>query len=108
VTGDINHIYGRTRFGDNIEDEWFIVFLLFELSKAFPELLIRLCEWCDIEQTLQSPILIRIRFIVLVLWMSTGSSYLLRQQIICLVGCVLKTVIIEYESHFFDVFKSQY
>jgi hypothetical protein len=38
--GDIHHIYGRTRFGDNIEDEWFIVFMLFELSKAFPDIVI--------------------------------------------------------------------
>jgi hypothetical protein len=35
------HLQGVVRFGDNIEDEWFIVFLLFELSKAFQDLIVR-------------------------------------------------------------------
>ncbi|PVD38810.1 hypothetical protein C0Q70_01433 [Pomacea canaliculata] len=35
------HLYGRTNFGDNIDDEWFIVYLLFELSKYFPDLVIK-------------------------------------------------------------------
>lgn len=29
------HLYGRTEFGDNVEDEWFIVFLLQQLTVAF-------------------------------------------------------------------------
>ncbi|KAG0475162.1 hypothetical protein HPP92_014848 [Vanilla planifolia] len=32
----IPHLHGKTRFGDNLEDEWFVVFLLFEISRAFP------------------------------------------------------------------------
>lgn len=31
------HLHGKTKFGDNVDDEWFIVCLLFKLSKAFPE-----------------------------------------------------------------------
>ena len=42
-TGDVpDHLYGETNFGDNIDDEWFIVYLLFELTKAFPQTCIRL------------------------------------------------------------------
>lgn len=37
----ICHYYGSTRFGDNIEDEWFIVHLLQELSKRYKEMCIR-------------------------------------------------------------------
>nr|XP_056706478.1 protein ecdysoneless homolog [Euleptes europaea] len=40
--GDIPaHIGGFTKFGDNIEDEWFIVYLLKEITKEFPELAAR-------------------------------------------------------------------
>jgi len=35
------HLFGSTCYGDNVDDEWFIVFLLTELSKEFPELVIR-------------------------------------------------------------------
>lgn len=35
------HIGGLTKFGDNIEDEWFIVYLLREITKEFPELVAR-------------------------------------------------------------------
>ncbi|XP_070608407.1 protein ecdysoneless homolog isoform X2 [Erythrolamprus reginae] len=35
------HIAGYTKFGDNIEDEWFIVYLIKEITKEFPELLAR-------------------------------------------------------------------
>lgn len=35
------HIAGLTKFGDNIEDEWFIVYLIKEITKEFPELLAR-------------------------------------------------------------------
>jgi len=35
------HVFGSTCYGDNVEDEWFIVFLLTELSKECPELVIR-------------------------------------------------------------------
>ncbi|XP_060624785.2 protein ecdysoneless homolog [Anolis sagrei] len=40
--GDIPaHIAGLTKFGDNIEDEWFIVYLIKEITKEFPELVAR-------------------------------------------------------------------
>ncbi|KAK7113122.1 protein ecdysoneless homolog [Littorina saxatilis] len=43
--GDIPpHLVGRTNFGDNIEDEWFIVYLLYELSKSFSDLVIRVSD----------------------------------------------------------------
>ncbi|KAK7456517.1 hypothetical protein BaRGS_00039373 [Batillaria attramentaria] len=38
------HLYGRTNFGDNIDDEWFIVYLLYELSKQFPDLVIKVTD----------------------------------------------------------------
>lgn len=43
--GDIPaHLYGRTKFGDNVDDEWFIVSLLFKLSKAFPEMCVSISD----------------------------------------------------------------
>uniref|UniRef100_A0A2P2K4P3 Protein ecdysoneless homolog n=1 Tax=Rhizophora mucronata TaxID=61149 RepID=A0A2P2K4P3_RHIMU len=38
------HLQGKLRFGDNIEDEWFAVFLLFEISRHFPSLSIRVWD----------------------------------------------------------------
>jgi hypothetical protein len=40
----IPHLYGTTRFGDNIEDEWFIVHLLVQLSEKYPELIIKISD----------------------------------------------------------------
>nr|GEV22383.1 protein ecdysoneless homolog [Tanacetum cinerariifolium] len=34
----IPHLHGKLRYGDNLEDEWFVVFLLFEISRRFPNL----------------------------------------------------------------------
>ncbi|XP_070772264.1 protein ecdysoneless homolog [Enoplosus armatus] len=40
--GDVPaHIGGSTQFGDNVEDEWFIVYLLQQITEAFPELVAR-------------------------------------------------------------------
>ncbi|XP_055969402.1 protein ecdysoneless homolog [Sorex fumeus] len=36
------HIFGVTKFGDNIEDEWFIVYLVKQITKEFPELVARI------------------------------------------------------------------
>ena len=33
--GKIPHLYGRTYFGDNMDDEWFIVHVLYKISQAF-------------------------------------------------------------------------
>ncbi|KAK6293682.1 hypothetical protein J4Q44_G00360080 [Coregonus suidteri] len=35
------HIGGSAVFGDSVEDEWFIVYLLFQITQAFPELAAR-------------------------------------------------------------------
>ncbi|XP_038997489.1 protein ecdysoneless homolog isoform X2 [Hibiscus syriacus] len=35
------HLQGRLRFGDNLNDEWFTVFLLFQISLSFPSLSIQ-------------------------------------------------------------------
>uniref|UniRef100_A0A8D2D8C7 Ecdysoneless cell cycle regulator n=1 Tax=Sciurus vulgaris TaxID=55149 RepID=A0A8D2D8C7_SCIVU len=36
------HLYGVTKFGDNIEDEWFIVYIIKQITKEFPELIARI------------------------------------------------------------------
>lgn len=38
------HLHGKLRFGDNLEDEWFTVFLLFHISNCFPSLSIRVWD----------------------------------------------------------------
>ncbi|XP_057961816.1 protein ecdysoneless homolog [Malania oleifera] len=40
----IPHFHGKLRFGDNLEDEWFLVFLLFQISRAFPSLSIKVWD----------------------------------------------------------------
>ncbi|KAI4330193.1 hypothetical protein MLD38_028495 [Melastoma candidum] len=35
------HLHGSLRYGDNLEDEWFAVFLLFRVSNLFPSVNIR-------------------------------------------------------------------
>jgi len=37
----IPHLYGITHFGDNIEDEWFIVALLLRLTSEISDLVVR-------------------------------------------------------------------
>lgn len=38
------HLYGISYFGDNIQDEWFIVSLLFHLTREVSGLIIRTCD----------------------------------------------------------------
>ncbi|XP_041364243.1 protein ecdysoneless homolog [Gigantopelta aegis] len=38
------HLHGCTNYGDNIDDEWFIVFLLFRLTRAFPSLVVQVSD----------------------------------------------------------------
>lgn len=38
------HLYGKSYFGDNIEDEWFIVHILYEISKKFEDLIMQVCD----------------------------------------------------------------
>ena len=37
-------LQGRTNYGDSVEDEWLIVYILRELSKSFPQLWIRVLD----------------------------------------------------------------
>lgn len=39
------HLWGSVSFGDNIEDEWLVVWLLLELTRAFP-VTARWAGWC--------------------------------------------------------------
>ncbi|CAK6436406.1 unnamed protein product [Pipistrellus nathusii] len=36
------HMFGVTKFGDNIEDEWLIVYIVKQITKEFPELVARI------------------------------------------------------------------
>ncbi|KAH8365618.1 hypothetical protein KR093_002742 [Drosophila rubida] len=38
------HLHGVTHYGDNISDEWFIVYLLSELTAARPDCIARVCD----------------------------------------------------------------
>ncbi|XP_058466833.1 protein ecdysoneless [Malaya genurostris] len=38
------HLYGITHYGDNVQDEWFIVSLLFYLSRRIPGLVVRVVD----------------------------------------------------------------
>ena len=40
----VPYLQGTTHYGDNVEDEWLIVYLLRELSKSFPNLWIRVSD----------------------------------------------------------------
>lgn len=44
VESPLPHLYGITYYGDNIEDEWFIVFLLIQLTKEFDNLIARIID----------------------------------------------------------------
>ncbi|KAK2973495.1 hypothetical protein RJ640_020157 [Escallonia rubra] len=43
-TNDVPHLHGKLRFGDNMEDEWFAVFLLFQASRHFPNISVRVWD----------------------------------------------------------------
>ncbi|GAB2282983.1 hypothetical protein Dimus_017516 [Dionaea muscipula] len=43
-SSDVPHLHGHLRFGDNIDDEWFVVFLLFHLSRSYDFLTIRVWD----------------------------------------------------------------
>ncbi|KAI9125442.1 hypothetical protein K1719_004058 [Acacia pycnantha] len=43
-SSDLPHLHGKVRFGDNLEDEWFTVSLLFQISLQFPSLSIRVWD----------------------------------------------------------------
>lgn len=37
-------MYSCTQFGDNIEDEWYIVYLLFEITKVYKDLVVQVID----------------------------------------------------------------
>lgn len=41
---DITSLHGRTNYGDSIEDEWVIVYILRELSKRHPDIWIKVAD----------------------------------------------------------------
>ena len=41
---EFQYLEGSTNFGDNIEDEWFIVYLLFSVTKQFPQLVVTMSD----------------------------------------------------------------
>lgn len=41
---DVTYLRGRTNFGDSIEDEWVIVYLLRELTKKHQDLWVRVVD----------------------------------------------------------------
>ncbi|XP_010484350.1 PREDICTED: protein ecdysoneless homolog [Camelina sativa] len=43
-TATMPHLHGKLKYGDNLEDEWFAVFLLFRISAAFPSNSIRVWD----------------------------------------------------------------
>ncbi|CAN8264243.1 unnamed protein product [Cochlearia groenlandica] len=43
-TATTPHLHGKLKYGDNLEDEWFAVFLLFRISAAFPSNSIRVWD----------------------------------------------------------------
>ncbi|KAJ7514822.1 hypothetical protein O6H91_23G061000 [Diphasiastrum complanatum] len=40
----IPHLFGKIKYGDNVEDEWFVVYLLFELSRQFSAVSVRVWD----------------------------------------------------------------
>ncbi|KAK4265067.1 hypothetical protein QN277_026168 [Acacia crassicarpa] len=43
-SSDLRHLHGKVRLGDNLDDEWLTVFLLFQISLQFPSLSIRVLD----------------------------------------------------------------
>jgi len=44
TTEDLMYYHGRTNYGDSVEDEWLIVYILRELSKNNPDLWIKVAD----------------------------------------------------------------
>ncbi|RZC52870.1 hypothetical protein C5167_021306 [Papaver somniferum] len=43
-TSETPHFHGKPKYGDNLEDEWFIIFLLFEISRRISQLSIQVWD----------------------------------------------------------------
>lgn len=44
VDDTLPHLYGLTFYGDNIEDEWFIVYLLQQITKKLNDIVVRVID----------------------------------------------------------------
>ncbi|KAI8540884.1 hypothetical protein RHMOL_Rhmol08G0019800 [Rhododendron molle] len=44
LSSPVPHLHGKLRYGDNLDDEWFVVFLLLQTSLSFPDLSIRVFD----------------------------------------------------------------
>jgi hypothetical protein len=40
----LKYLHGLTNYGDSVEDEWLVVFILRELSKQFPNVWVRVVD----------------------------------------------------------------
>ncbi|KAF8475557.1 SGT1 protein-domain-containing protein [Kalaharituber pfeilii] len=78
------YLYGETEFGDSIEDEWFIVAILRELSKNFPELWIRVAdndgEFLLIEAANALPSWVKPEIMDNRVWINSGQLVLLAEK----------------------------
>lgn len=72
LTGGVPaHIGGSTQFGDNVEDEWFIVYLLQQITQAFPELAAR---WDKIKINIKNHLIATLQFLT---WIQFTRCYVL-------------------------------
>ena len=44
IAPGFSYLHGITSYGDNVEDEWLVVYLLRELTKSFPQLWVRVFD----------------------------------------------------------------
>lgn len=40
----VPHLHGKLKYGDNVEDEWFVVFILYEITKRIPSVSARVWD----------------------------------------------------------------
>jgi hypothetical protein len=73
------HLSGTTRFGDNIEDEWFIVWMLKELTVRFPSLVARVWdddgEFLLIETAFHLPKWVKPDAVANRVWLKSGALH---------------------------------
>lgn len=44
TSDNLPHFHGKVKFGDNLDDEWFVVFLLFHISRKFTSVSVRVWD----------------------------------------------------------------
>ena len=84
------HLAGATAFGDNVEDEWFIVWLLVELTRAFPTLTARVWdndgEFLLIECAFHLPKWVKPEAVANRVWIHAGELHLVPPAVTADVG----------------------